>query len=122
MEADDYSLLMDADDHSLLMEADDHSLLMKADDHSLLMKADGHSLLLEAEKDCETSHCCFKLKRPVAREDFIAFSRRESSKSYLEAVAELTHRPIYLLASLTGLVFMDGASCLRKLLPTGVFG
>jgi hypothetical protein len=115
MEADDHSLLMETDDHSLLMEADDHSLLMEADDHSLLMEADDHSLLMEAEKYCETSDCCSKLKRLVAREDFIAFSRRESFKSYLEAVAELTHKPIYLLASLTGLVFVDGASCLRKL-------
>jgi hypothetical protein len=40
------------------------------------------SLMMEAERASETLDCSSVLTRLVAREDFIAFSRRESLKAY----------------------------------------
>jgi hypothetical protein len=39
--------------------------------------------MMEAERASETLDCSSILSRLVAREDFIAFSRRESFKSYI---------------------------------------
>jgi hypothetical protein len=39
--------------------------------------------MMEAERASETLDCSSIMTRLVAREDFIAFSRRESLKSYM---------------------------------------
>jgi hypothetical protein len=52
--------------------------------------------MMEAERASETLDCSSILTRLVAREDFIAFSRRESFKSYkiLKMYIRLKHRAI----------------------------
>jgi hypothetical protein len=42
--------------------------------------------MMEAERASETLDCSSILTRLVAREDFVAFSRRESLKSYITVV------------------------------------